>query len=133
MRKKALIAGAASTLILLIFCAAVSSSIGPSQKSPPNSPPRIYYVATDGNDSFDGLAPARQKGSRGPFRTFNRAARAVRAGETVQIRGGKYVGYAGSWGYTSSGTQSNPITITAYPGETVIIDGADRTQPTDAY
>ena len=125
---------AASALALVILCAAAAASAGPAAPSTtPTDPARTYYVATDGNDSHDGLAPARQRGSRGPFRTLTRATRAVKAGDTVLIRGGTYVGYAGSWGYTVSGTESKPITVTAYPGETVIVDGAGRTQPPEAY
>ena len=126
MRKRAAMAGAVSALVLLIIGAAGSSSIGPSQKSPPNSPPRIYYVATDGNDSFDGLAPARQKGSRGPFRTLKRAARAVMAGDTVQIRAGTY---SASRPGMAERDAVDPITVTNFGGEAVIIDGADRTPP----
>ncbi len=133
MRTRAVISRAASALALTIFCAAAANSAGPAPPTASTDQGQTYYVATDGNDSHDGLAPARQRGSRGPFRTLTRATRAVKAGDTVLIRGGTYIGYAGSWGYTESGTESKPITVTAYPGETVIIDGADRTQPADAY
>jgi PKD repeat protein len=92
-----------------------------------------YYVSLSGSDSYDGLAPSFVSGTKGPFRTFQRAANKVRAGDTVQIRGGKYVGYGGSWGYTYDGTEAMPVTVTAYPGETVVIDGASHTQPTGAY
>ena len=92
-----------------------------------------YYVALNGNDSYNGLSPAYSSGSSGPFRTFQHAAYAVRPGDTVQIRGGTYVEYGGSWGYSTSGTESNPITITAYPGETVMIDGANHTLPSGTY
>ncbi len=92
-----------------------------------------YYVSKDGNDSYSGLAPAFTSGSSGPFRTFQHAAYALRPGDTVQIRGGTYVEYGGSWGYSTSGTEASPITITAYPGETVIIDGANHTIPAGTY
>lgn len=94
---------------------------------------RTYYVSLSGDDSHDGLAPARAKGSRGPFRTFRRAAGAVRAGDTVLIRGGTYVGYGGSWGYSFDGTEAKPIAVAAYPGETVVIDGAGHTLPPERY
>ncbi len=93
---------------------------------------KTYYVSTGGNDSHDGLAPAYVGGSNGPFRTFQRAAYAVRAGDNVQIRGGTYE-HGGSWGYSHSGTQANPIVVTAYPGETVVVDGANHTRPSGAY
>jgi hypothetical protein len=116
-------------LLLTGLCAVLSSR---GQTPAPARPQtgRVYFVATDGNDARDGLAPAAVKGSRrGPFRTLGRAAQAVRAGDTVQVRGGVYVGYAGSWGFERGGTAAAPITIMAYPGEAVVIDGAGRTLP----
>ncbi|MGZ5423866.1 MAG: PKD domain-containing protein, partial [Candidatus Aminicenantales bacterium] len=92
-----------------------------------------YYIALNGNDSYNGLSPVYSSGSSGPFRTFQHAAYALRPGDTVQIRGGTYVEYGGSWGYSTSGTEASPITITAYPGETVIIDGANHTIPSGTY
>ncbi len=117
MRKEA---ATASILILMVFGLAAFSSISPAQKSPDKSPSRIYYVATDGNDAHDGLAPARQKGSRGPFRTLMRAARAVMAGDTVQIRAGTYQA-SSTW--MADGTSAAPIKVTNYGGEAVVIDG----------
>ena len=131
--KRASTAGVASGLALLLLCAAVSSSAGPPPGQAAPSPGRTFFVSTAGDDSHDGLAPAHEKRSRGPFRTIKRAARAVRSGDTVRIRGGIYVGYAGSWGYTVDGTESKPITVTAYPGEAVIIDGDAHAQPGDPH
>lgn len=117
---------------LLLSLAAALAAAGPvrADAPPPPAAGRVLFVAVDGNDAYDGLAPARAKGSRrGPFRTLERAARAVRAGDTVQVRGGTYVGYAGSWGYERDGTETAPITIMAYPGESVVIDGDGRRLP----
>ncbi len=128
-------------LLLLALCAAVAAA-GAVRAAAPPAPTlapaaaagRVFFVATDGNDAHDGLAPARAKGARrGPFRTLGRAARAVRAGDTVQVRGGTYVGYAGSWGYEQGGTEAAPITIMAYPGESVVIDGDGRRLPDGPY
>lgn len=85
-----------------------------------------YYVSTSGNDSYDGLAPSYGSASNGPFRTLQRAAYAVRPGDTVQIRGGIYQAISG---WATDGTESGPITITNYGGETVVIDGNGRTIP----
>jgi len=54
----------------------------------------------------------------------------VRAGDTVQIRGGTYQ-EASTW--ETDGTQANPITITNYRGETAVIDGNHHTIPADEY
>jgi len=108
MERRARVRAAAAGLFLVVLCAAAQSRA------------RTFYVATDGNDSHNGLAPAREKGSRGPFRTLMRAARAVRAGDTVLIRGGTY--RAGST-WTADGTEARPITISNYGGEPVVIDG----------
>jgi PKD repeat protein len=90
----------------------------------------VYYVATTGNDSYNGLYPSYQGGSDGPFRTLSKAANRVRPGDTVRIRGGKYqeVSY-----WSTDGTQANPITITNYNGEKVVIDGNRNTIPADEY
>jgi hypothetical protein len=89
-----------------------------------------YYVSKDGDDSYNGLYAVYEGGSNGPFRTLSRAARAVKAGDTVFIREGTYT-EASSW--KADGTEANPITITNYNGETVVIDGAGNTVPGDSY
>ena len=97
---------------------------------PSQSQAATYYVATNGNDSFDGLAFEYQGGASGPFRTIRRAAVAVRAGDTVQIRAGTYQEYS-TW--VTDGTQAAPITITSYRGETVLISGNGHTIPAGTY
>lgn len=58
--------------------------------------------------------------STGAKQTINGAKGCVRAGDTLNIRGGTYTEQI-DWGNgTNSGTDGNPITIQAYPGETVI-------------
>jgi PKD repeat protein len=101
-------------LILFTFfslCAIELASLGSAA---------TYYVATNGNDSYNGLYPSYMSGSNGPFRTLGKAATTVRAGDTVQMRGGTYVERV-YW--NTNGTASNRITIENYNNETVIIDG----------
>ena len=90
----------------------------------------VYYVATNGNDSYNGLSPSYTSGSNGPFRTLSKAANTVRPGDTVRIRGGIY--QATSY-WSTDGTQANPITITNYNGETPVIDGNKNTIPAAEY
>src|SRR4030042_114161 len=90
----------------------------------------IYYVATNGYDSYNGLYPSYQGGSNGPFRTLGKAASTVRAGDSVQIRGGTYQEVS-TW--STNGTAASPIAITNYNGEAVIIDGNNHTIPSSQY
>jgi hypothetical protein len=85
-----------------------------------------YYVATNGNDSYNGRYASFQGGYDGPFRTLHFASHIVKAGDAVRIRGGIYQ-EASSW--DTSGTATQPITITNYGGEAVVIDGNYHTIP----
>jgi len=89
---------------------------------------RIYYVATDGRDKFNGLSPSYRGGNKGPFRTLSRAADTIKAGDTVRVRVGTYR-EASSW--DTDGTEDQPITITNYEEEVVIIDGDAYSIPSD--
>lgn len=83
-----------------------------------------YYVATTGNDGGTGaigdpwLTIYRSTRNGGEFRS---------AGDTVFIRGGLYSGAVNGIdlgnGIGNSGTPGSPITVKAYPGETVIVTG----------
>jgi hypothetical protein len=68
-----------------------------------------YYVATNGSDAASGAIGA-------PFKTITYAVTQMGAGDTCFIRGGTYhevVSFSGK----------NNLTFTAYPGETVTMDG----------
>ncbi len=73
-----------------------------------------YYVSPSGNDSNPGTESA-------PFRTLAKAFSAIKAGNTLYIRAGTYVAPATGWNFTNSGTASQPITVTNYPGERVVL------------
>ena len=75
-----------------------------------------YYVATTGNDSAAGTEEAL------PFRTIQRAASLMRAGDTCLIRGGIY---RETVTLAHSGSTGAPIIFEAYQNERVIISGAD--------
>jgi hypothetical protein len=81
------------------------------------APLRTLYVSPTGNDAADG-------GAITPWRTLQRAANLVRAGDLVIVRAGHYAGF----NLTTSGTAANPIVFQADPG--VIVDSPNpvRTQ-----
>lgn len=79
-----------------------------------------YYVSTTGNDSNSGTSVS------SAFATIQHAVNSMSAGDTYYILGGTYheevdlSGVAGSTG--------NPITITNYQDEEVILDGRDKVE-----
>jgi len=97
-----------------------------------------FFVATDGSDAWSGRLPApNSRGTDGPFATLQRARDAVRlltaaqgglaAPVTVMVRGGKYYPERTlDLSAADSGTDSAPITYTAYPGEMPVISGGRR-------
>jgi parallel beta-helix repeat protein len=79
-----------------------------------------FYVATYGDDANPGTVES-------PFQTIQRGAWALSAGDTLIVQGGTYLE---SLFYISSGTSwSQPVTVQAAPGETVVLQA---TAPTDA-
>lgn len=78
-----------------------------------------YYVAPDGDDANPGTFDQ-------PWGTVYRAADTLTAGDTVYVRGGRYM-VKQPWNeyieVKQSGSKARPITFAGYPGETAIIDG----------
>ena len=75
---------------------------------------RVFYVAITGSDANPGTIDE-------PFESIQKAADAMQQGDTCYVRGGTYhetVIVNGLYGLDVL-----PITFTAYPGETVILDG----------
>lgn len=79
--------------------------------------PRQLFVATDGDDTNDGLSRANA------FRTIGHAAAQSRPGDTVLIGGGTYFEHVR---IRVTGEQGAPITFKAIPGEKVTLDGNDK-------
>jgi len=77
--------------------------------------PTEYYVATDGDDGDDGSFAA-------PFQTIQHAADLARPGDTIYVRGGTYRETVTP---ARSGNELAEITFRAYPGETVVVSGAE--------
>ena len=103
-----------ATLLLLTSCSAQATNT--QNKSPI---PSIYFVATDGDDNNPGTESL-------PWKTITRAANTLVAGDTVYIKSGTYNERVIP---QNSGSAGKYITYSAYPGDTVIIDGSDIALP----
>ena len=95
-------------LVMLFVC--VSGAFGQ-----PNS---FFYVSTTGDDSNPGTRTA-------PWRTVQHAADIVRAGSTVNVRGGVYEELVN---IKASGNATDGfITFRSHPGETAVLDASHIT------
>jgi parallel beta-helix repeat protein len=79
----------------------------------------VYFVAPTGNDSNPGTEGL-------PWRTIQKAAHTLVAGDTVYIKAGTYPERVEP---QHSGTADNHIVYAAYPGHTVTIDGTSVVVP----
>ncbi len=106
--------------VLLIIAVGVFTSDGQSRAylTPRGA---IYYVAPTGNDDNVGDIAH-------PWRTIQKAANTLIAGDTVYVRAGVYNGQVIP---QNSGSVGQPITYAAYPGETATLDGSGVTLPDD--
>ncbi|MCG2461640.1 hypothetical protein K8352_12840 [Flavobacteriaceae bacterium F89] len=77
--------------------------------------PRNYYVSPNGKDSNTGSADS-------PWKTINHSQDKLSPGDTLFARGGTYVETVY---IDNNGTEDQPIVISAYRGETPIVDGQD--------
>ncbi|HPD48141.1 MAG TPA: NosD domain-containing protein [Anaerohalosphaeraceae bacterium] len=75
-----------------------------------------YYVSTTGNDMSGNGTLAK------PWRTIQKGQSHLQPGDTLLIRGGRY---NESVDLTVQGTEANPITLRAFPGEVPILDGTE--------
>lgn len=78
----------------------------------------VYYVSASGSDANKGLS------LQAPFKTIQKAADMVKAGDKVFVRGGTY---HEAVTMKASGTESAPILFLNYSGERPIIDGTGKT------
>lgn len=79
----------------------------------------IYYVAPTGDDAYPGTETQ-------PWRTIQRAANTLVAGDTVFIKAGTYREQVVP---QNSGSAGQQITYAAYPGQFVVIDGSGIAVP----
>ncbi|WP_308189064.1 choice-of-anchor D domain-containing protein [Nostoc mirabile] len=79
---------------------------------------KTYYVSGTGNDKNDGLNQGEA------FRTLQKAADLVQAGDTVYVMNGIYTNiYPNILSISDKhGTANAPITFTAYPGHTPVLE-----------
>src|SRR5947209_6005987 len=82
-----------------------------------------FYVSTTGSDSNPGTLSS-------PWRTIQRAANSVQAGDTVYVRGGVYNESANI--SVSGSLIAGSIRFQSYPGETAIVDGTGLVPPTSS-
>jgi hypothetical protein len=93
----------ACSLVVLFAC--ISGAIGQTNSS--------FYVSTTGADSNPGTQTA-------PWRTVQHAVDTVRAGSTVNVRGGVYEELVSI--KASGNATDGYITFRSYPGETAVLD-----------
>jgi Right handed beta helix region/Protein of unknown function (DUF1565) len=77
--------------------------------------PTTLIVATNGSDSAPGTLAQ-------PLRTVQRAVDLAKPGDTIAVRAGTYA-LTDNITIATSGTASQPISLGAYQGERVVIDG----------
>jgi parallel beta-helix repeat protein len=100
---------ALAVLVVAVFSVVSASdevSVARAQVSPAGG--STYYVSPDGSDTAAGTEGA-------PFRTIQKAASLVDAGDTVVVRAGTYAGFQLGWDFPQSGTATRPITFKADP------------------
>ena len=100
------------SLVVLLFLALLLSARGNAGKAE-----TTFYVALNGSDSNPGTLAK-------PWATIAHAAKVLKAGDTVYIRGGTYP-LTQQIRAKNSGSQSAWIVYSSYPGEQAIIDARD--------
>jgi Right handed beta helix region/Pel9A-like, right handed beta helix region len=80
-----------------------------------SAPAADYYVATTGSDSGPGTLAQ-------PWATLQHAVQSIAPGDTIYVRAGTYVGCRITNLNSGSGSPGAPKTLTAYPGEAVLIN-----------
>ncbi|MGA8182767.1 MAG: hypothetical protein WB819_03885, partial [Terriglobia bacterium] len=140
MRKSVLVVPGILAILLIVgapgvpWAQTVGRIITGGFPAPRNTAHTVFYVATDGNDSWTGkLDKPNAAGTDGPFHTVQRAQKAIRnlkargpleTPVTVYIRGGRYaLAKPLVFAPEDSGTPQDPITYAASPGETPVLSG----------
>src|SRR5262245_2693502 len=112
-----------SRLILPILFALLVSSFQTSSVSALVPSQKTYYVAINHPNAQDRTG----NGSlEKPWKSIGYGVKQLQAGDTLLVRGGTYPGVTFSLDHTHSGTSEAPITLAAYPNETVIWQSASQ-------
>jgi hypothetical protein len=106
---------------LALVCIFTSSMLISESKEAKAGSETYYVSSTSGNDSNNGSINS-------PWKTIQKAANTVTAGNTVIVRGGTYKEKVNM---KTSGTASAYITFKNYDGETPIIDGTGQSTSND--
>jgi len=106
-------------LLALLWGGYTALATAPGERGALASNGTVYYVAPTGSDSNPGTQDY-------PWRTIQKAADTLAAGDTVYIKAGIYEGGVSP---QNSGSADNYIVYAAYPGDTVTIDGVSVTLP----
>ena len=96
--------------LVLLLCICLIPTIMPVVKAAPST----WYVTTTGSDAAAGDIAH-------PFNTIQKGVDVAVAGDTVYVRGGNYNEKVAM---KASGTAGNPITISGFPGERAVLNGA---------
>ncbi|WP_406470782.1 right-handed parallel beta-helix repeat-containing protein [Streptomyces sp. NBC_01615] len=92
---------------------AVGAVVAPTQASAAAAP--TIVVAVNGDDAAAGTPDH-------PLRTIQKAVDKAKPGDVIAVRAGTYA-LTDNITIATSGTASQPITLGAYPGERVVVDG----------
>lgn len=88
---------------------------------PYNADASIYYLDSTNPEAKDDV----EHGSlEKPWKTMSYALKQLGPGDTLQIRGGIYTNNAVTLTDQNSGQENAPITVVAYPGESVVVSNS---------
>ncbi|MQM25607.1 right-handed parallel beta-helix repeat-containing protein [Glycomyces albidus] len=107
--------GPRSAAVRIALAATLGLLAAVAAGSPSSAQSATLTVAVDGSDANPGTLAA-------PLQTLQRAVDLAEPGTVIQIRGGTYAPGT-NIRILEDGTQSQPITMRAYNGEHVVIDG----------
>ena len=96
-----------------VVSAALTAALGTAGEA--SAATKTLVVAVDGDDAAPGTLTR-------PLRTIQKAVDLAAPGDSIAVRGGTYA-LTDNITIATSGTASQPITLTSYRGERVVVDG----------